>query len=79
MSLFAAFFLTALSSALLAYTSGRSGNHIIAAACGRRVAVWRDYRADWCADLVTPRRYPLPWSVEETDSRLQRQASATNL
>ena len=31
MSLFAAFFLTALSFALLAYTTGRSGNHIIAA------------------------------------------------
>ena len=28
---FAAFFLTALSFALLAYTTGRSGNHIIAA------------------------------------------------
>jgi hypothetical protein len=31
MSVFAAFFLTALSFALLAYTTGRSGNHIIAA------------------------------------------------
>jgi hypothetical protein len=29
-------------------------------ACGRRVAVWRDCRADWCADLVTPRRFPPP-------------------
>jgi hypothetical protein len=32
------------------------------------VAVWRDYRADWCADLVTPRRFPPPWSAEETDA-----------
>jgi hypothetical protein len=36
MSAFAAFFLTALTFALLAYAAGRSGNHIIAA------AVWRD-------------------------------------
>jgi hypothetical protein len=37
-------------------------------ACGWRVAVWRDYRADWCADLVTPRRFPPPWSAEETNA-----------
>ena len=32
------------------------------------MAVWRDYRADWYADLVTPRRFPPPWSAEETDA-----------
>ena len=29
------------------------------------MAVWRDYRADWCADLVTPRRFPPPWTAED--------------
>jgi hypothetical protein len=65
--------LTALTFALLAYDTDRTGRHTVAAllAGGAWLFACRNWRADLRADLdlaVTPRRFPPPWSAEETDA-----------